>query len=42
MMLRHIARTDKADALDAALDSVPHNGDTAAGFADQLIAAIEG
>ena len=26
MLLRHIARYDKADALDAALDSVPHNG----------------
>ena len=42
MMLRHIARYDKADALDAALNAVPHNGDTAVGFADRLIAAIEG
>lgn len=42
MLLRHIARTDAADRLDAALDSVPHDGDTAQGFADRLIAAIEG
>ena len=27
---------------DAALDSVPHDGDTAKGFADRLIAKIEG
>ncbi len=42
MMLRHIARYDKAAALDKALDTVPHDGDTAQGFADRLIAAIEG
>ncbi len=42
MLLRHIARYDKADALDKALDSVPHDGDTARGFADRLIQAIEG
>ena len=42
MLLRHIARTDKAAALDAALDAVPHDGDTAKGFADRLIAYIEG
>ena len=42
MLLRHIARTDKAAALDAALDVVPHDGDTAKGFADRLIAEIEG
>ena len=42
MLLRHIARYDKADALDKALDTVPHDGDTAKGFADRLIAAIEG
>ena len=42
MLLRHIARYDKADALDQALNSVPHNGDTARAFADRLIQAIEG
>ena len=42
MLLRHIARADKAAALEAALDAVPHNGDTAQGFADRLIAYIEG
>ena len=42
MLLRHIARADKAAALDAALDAVPHDGDTAKGFADRLIAYIEG
>ena len=42
MLLRHIARADKADALDRALDAVPHGGDTAKGFADRLIQAIEG
>ena len=42
MLLRHIARYDKADALDRALDSVPHDGDTAKGFADRLVQAIEG
>ncbi len=42
MMLRHIARYDKAATLDKALDTVPHDGDTAQGFADRLIAAIEG
>lgn len=41
MLLRHIGRADRAAALDAALDSVPHGGDTAAGFTDRLIAAIE-
>ncbi len=40
MLLRHIARADKAAALDAALDAVPHDGDTAQGFADRLIAEI--
>ena len=40
MLLRHIARTDKAAMLDAALDAVPHDGDTAQGFADRLIAEI--
>ena len=42
MLLRHIARGDKADILDNALDSVPHDGDTAKSFADRLIAKIEG
>ena len=41
MLLRHIARADKAAKLEAALDSVPHDGDTAKGFADRLIQAIE-
>ena len=41
MLLRHIARTDKAAVLDAALDAVPHGGDTAKGFADRLISVIE-
>ena len=41
MLLRHIARGELAAKLDAALDSVPHEGDTAQGFADRLIAAIE-
>ena len=41
MLLRHIARADKAARLEAALDSVPHDGDTAKGFADRLIQAIE-
>ena len=42
MLLRHIARTDKAAILDAALDAVPHNGDTAGGFVDRLIEDIRG
>lgn len=42
MLLRHIARAEKADVLDAALSAVPHDGDTAKGFADRLIAHIEG
>ena len=42
MLLRHIARADKAARLDAALDAVPHNGDTAVAFADRLIEYIEG
>ena len=41
MLLRHIARTDKAAILDAALDTVPHGGDTAKDFADRLIEDIE-
>ncbi len=40
MLLRHIARADKAAKLDRALDTVPHDGDTAMGFADRLIEAI--
>ncbi len=40
MLLRHIARTDKAAMLERALDTVPHDGDTAQGFADRLIKAI--
>ena len=40
MLLRHIARGNKAAVLDAALDAVPHDGDTAQGFADRLIAEI--
>ena len=40
MLLRHIARADKAAQLDRALDTVPHDGDTAKGFADRLIGAI--
>ena len=42
MLLRHIARVDKATLLEGALDAVPHGGDTARGFADRLIAHIEG
>ena len=41
MLLRHIARGNKAAVLDAALDAVPHDGDTAKGFADRLIADID-
>ncbi len=42
MLLRHIARADKAARLEGALDAVPHGSDTARGFADRLIACIEG
>ena len=41
MLLKHIARADKAALLEKALDTVPHNGDTARDFTDRLIAAIE-
>ena len=41
MLLRHIGRAEKAAALDGAMNIVPHDGDTAAGYADRLIAAIE-
>ncbi len=42
MMLRHIGRGEKAALLEAALETVPHDGDTAKGFVDRLISWIEG
>ena len=42
ILLRHIGRAEKAEALERALNTVPHGGDTARGFTDRLIAALEG